>query len=122
MKDENLFCLKASSYPELISNRRVFNLGEVNDILEVCFPHGIKSIYEITHISNPEYEVDISIYIKPTCSCWKQIMKEGLCLTPGQHDYRVKYYDSVIRTTRYMYFGYIIQDNNPDKPYVYMSR
>ena len=66
MRDENVFCLKAASYPELISNRRVFNLGEVNDILEVCFPHGIKSIYEITHISNPEYEVDISIYLKPT--------------------------------------------------------
>lgn len=50
------------------------------------------------------------------------VISDGLNKEVGQHDYIVKHVDSSTGDVVSLYFSYIIQDDNPNKPYIYMDR
>ena len=53
---------------------------------------------------------------------WIRIPTVLLNTTCGKHEYLMKFLDSRVDVPVNLYFGYIIQDNNPDKPYIYMNK
>lgn len=122
---DNKFSLVLCKKSELISYRRVFSESEIAPILNLHIPNEYYdySLYEISQISDPKYELDIPTYVKQNCSpAWLDIRVGGLDITPGQHDYVVKYYDVDTNSYHSAYFGYIIQQSPIEKPYLYIDR
>lgn len=67
-------------------------------------------------------EVPISFIHLNNCHPYIDITCDGLNLEVGQHDYLIQYIDSFTGDIVPLYFSYIIQDDNPDKSYIYMDK
>ena len=67
-------------------------------------------------------EVPLSFIHLNNCHPYIDITSDGLNLEVGQHDYLIKYVDSFTGDIVLLYFSYIIQDDNPSKPYIYMDK
>lgn len=122
---DNKFALVLCKQSELVGYRRVFSEAEISPVLSIHVPHEYYnySMYEISQVSSPKYEIDIPTYVRCTCSpAWVDIRTGGLDITPGQHDYVIRYYDPAAKSYICAYFGYIIQTEQTDKSYLYMNR
>ena len=53
---------------------------------------------------------------------WIEIDKSVVSFDPGFHMYQLVFDDSGTGSILNLYFSYHIQDNNPDKDYIYMNR
>ena len=45
-----------------------------------------------------------------------------LCIDIGLHQYELTFINTINADNYHYYFQYIIQDDNPEKPYIYMNR
>lgn len=109
----------------MVECRRVFSESGIAPVLSIRVPHEYftYSMYGIHQISDSKHAIDISRYVRPRCSpAWLDICTCGLDVSPGQHDYVVRYYDPSTSSYIWAYFGYIIQTENTNKPYLYMDR
>lgn len=52
---------------------------------------------------------------------WYKFKSELLNMETGYHQYRMSFRNNFTGDTCLLYFAYIIQNNNPDKPYYYME-
>ena len=53
---------------------------------------------------------------------WYRFKSEKLNLETGYHIYRMSFVNVRNNDTTQLYFAYVIQNNKPDKPYMYMDR
>lgn len=53
---------------------------------------------------------------------WIKVKSSGLNQSIGTHVYALDYVNPSTNDTMSIYFAYIIQDDNPEKPYIYMNR
>ena len=67
-------------------------------------------------------EVPLSLLKINSCHPYINIVSDGLNTEVGQHDYIIKHVDSFTGDVVPLHFSYIIQDDNPNKPYIYMDR
>lgn len=67
-------------------------------------------------------EVPLSYIQLNSCHPYIDILSEGLNTEVGQHDYMIRYVDCFTGDIVPLYFSYIIQDDNPNKPYIYMDK
>ena len=67
-------------------------------------------------------EVPLSYIQSTNCHPYIDILSEGLNTEVGQHDYMLRYVDCFTGDIVPLYFSYIIQDDNPNKPYIYMDK
>ncbi len=52
---------------------------------------------------------------------WYRITSSALNVHPGQHIYRMHMVNTVTDDVTSVLFSYILQDDHPDKPYIYMD-
>lgn len=121
--------LRAVERRDLSSNRPIINLLDFGPILHIKLPEtlsiGEYSIIDISCIDNPN-----DIESLPTDDIvgilkylWIDIHVDRLATAVGIHTYRIMFVDiEDPSNTIYMYFSYIIQDDNPAKSYIYMNR
>ena len=122
---DNTFSVVLCKESELVECRRVFSESEIAPVLSIRVPHEYftYSRYGIQQISDSKHAIDISRYVRPRCSpAWLDICTCGLDVSPGQHDYVVRYYDPSTQSYACAYFGYIIQTENTNKSYLYINR
>ena len=80
-------------------------------------------LYEVKEISPLYKELDFLHVIEHVCcKPWLKAISSGLNLDPGQHVYKLSFINKFNNNISSLYISYIIQDDNPDKPYVYMDR
>lgn len=132
MKDSTVldhFIVKAVSYDDLSSNRRVINKSCISKILHVELPteivsHGyiLDEISCIDDSSSIEY-LNTQSLGKPVLNHpWIDIGIGNINIDSGAHTYRIQFLNSKDNDIIFLYFSYIVQDDNPDKPYIYMNR
>lgn len=120
--DLNIIKLESCKYEDMSKFTSVFNINQFNDIIWIHIPDS-DSKY-LTDISIREmYQSDFIQYSRELSYPWMYINSSELNKSPGQHIYEIKLKDSrYLEGNCYLYFSYIIQDDNPDKPYIYMDR
>lgn len=110
---------------DLNKHTDVFNISNFADVVCVKLPNDFPRDFELTGMYNLEddKELDYSDYVifhkyRP----WVDVSKSILNTDIGQHIYRLDFThpDTYIGAT--CWFSYIIQDNHPDQPYIYMKR
>lgn len=116
------FQLIAGSRKDLSRNIVMFNKLDTQPTLVVRIPTYVAQNYTMSSVICCEDNEDISEHASITDNYpWIDVLSENLNLDAGTHTYRVTFDNHYSNETMYMYFGYIIQDDDPDKPYIYME-
>ncbi len=118
-----VFCVDATSIDKYTS--KVFKMYEIEYFLYIHIPHELRleyAVFQIDEVSPTAQKCDLMSYIHQECGKpWIRIPSSYLDLSVGLHVYRLsfvnKYTDDVIS----IYFSYILQTDDPAKPYIYMN-
>lgn len=117
--------LEACTYNELSKHTRIFNRNELDSALwiylvpDVCRDLNIVELKEIVPATMSLVEES---EVSRDRTCWIQLDITKLNLSSGQHVYKLllEHKDTADKIS--LFFSYIIQDDNPDKSYVYMNK
>lgn len=122
----NVCKLIACNYNELPSNTPVINRNEVEYVTWIKIPADFGRdfiLYEVNEIVPENKEVEfLNVIEQQCCKPWLKATSSELNLEPGHHVYKISFVNRFTNDTSSLYFSYIIQDDDPDKPYVYMDR
>lgn len=118
--------LEACTYDKLASNSKVFNLNTLEYFLWIHLPEDISRHYELFQVDQIAPNIleleNFNQVIKRECRRpWLQVTFKSLDLSIGMHTYRLQLINKCTDDVVSLYFCYIIQNDNPEKPYVYME-
>lgn len=105
---------------DVYSNVPVINLKYIDYYIWFKLPNELlnSDLIQIDEISENKYKIDLNQFEKVN-KLWLACKYDVLNLDPGQHIYKFSFKtDNDIIS---YYFSYIIQTDNPDKPYYYMT-
>lgn len=127
MLQDNIFTtvIQSCQLSQLPLNTVIYNAKDVSEIICVKLPPEMPRGMDLSEIYNlnASEEVDyIDQVTRDEHKPWIDISSSILDITAGQHTYRMTFQGSGFRLKATCWFSYIIQDNNPDKPYIYMNR
>lgn len=119
--------LIADTYSNLSKVNKVFNLHELDNYLYVYIqPDKTRNciLQDLREVNFEESTGSESFYsiAEIVSASWIKIHCSKLDLTTGMHVYKLVFNDPVFDETLNLYFSYTVQNDNPDKPYIYMNR
>jgi hypothetical protein len=109
----------------LSSNTNVFNIQNFADTVCVKLPNDFPRNFELVGVYNLESNKSIEFedYVEQLpYKPWVDIKKTVLSTEIGQHTYRLDFMQPGYTIGASCWFSYIIQNNDPKKPYIYMNR
>lgn len=118
--------LQAVRYNELGSATPVWNLNQVNYYVWINLTPSYAQnaqVYEIAEVLGEDKQPNVlTLNAFEHCStCWIRVTAQMLNMKSGKHTYKLSFVDTCTNDTFFLFISYIIQDDNPDKPYVYMT-
>lgn len=123
--------LNACKYECLPMNTRIFNISTLSQSTWIYVPldnHYQWILYTMIELlpnklSENDSTVGVPDYVEQVpCKPWVKIDTHGLNTEIGTHIYQLKYISANSTDETILYFSYVIQNNNPNKPYIYMQR
>lgn len=124
MKNWFTFTIQSSSMQDLASNTEVINFAEIPDIICIKLPDSLPRDMELSGIYdlNADKDVDFSDYVtRSEMRPWIDVQSSILDLSVGQHVYKLTFSKIGIVLTATCWFSYIVQNNHPETPYIYMT-
>lgn len=106
-------------------NTKIYNSKDFSEVVCVKLPPQMLRDMDLIEIYNLNASEDVDFADQVTRDehrPWIDISSSILDLTPGQHTYRMTFQKSECKLKATCWFCYIIQENNPEKPYIYMNR
>lgn len=123
--------IEATNYANIYRNTKVFNTNEINHVIYVHLPDYLcndTQLYEVKQLI-PKVENDISNIIEHSGFVkregqrpWIDISTEMISIEQGHHIYKLSFINVLTNDIYHLYISYIIQQDNPDRKYVYMGR
>lgn len=120
--------LKSYKYDECLSNSIVINLSQIHTHFLIELKDKFSHTYDIVSLNqiSPKEGNNVASEVDKNQK-WIRIPKESLDLSEGSHVYEIileqnSFYDKYLDSKSSVYFSYRIQNDNPDKPYIYMKR
>ena len=118
--------LIACEYDKININTKVFNKDALSNGIWVNLPGYVSSlvltkIIDISDQKSEEIKFDASTVIQDYPHPWVRISDRILDLVSGMHIYKLMF-ESIPRKriSESVYIAYILQDDNPVTPYIYM--
>ena len=127
MLQDNIFTtvIQSSKLSDLPLHTVIYNAKDFSEIVCVKMPPQMPrdmQLVEIYNLNSSE-DLDFTDFVtRDENRPWIDIQSSILDTTAGQHTYRMTFAKEEIKLTATCWFSYIIQDNNPEKPYIYMKR
>lgn len=106
-------------------NTKIYNSKDFDEIVCVKLPPQMPRDMDLIEIYNLNASEDVDFADQVTRAehrPWIDISSSILDLGIGQHTYRMTFAKENCKLKATCWFSYIIQDNNPEKPYIYMDR
>lgn len=119
--DNNI--VTACIHSQLASNTPVIKDIAFGSCLYIKLPSDLLQNFSVYEVSEIDGQSETETRFR--CKCqkpWLEIDSDYLNITPGYHRYQIGLVNKITNDTATLYFAYIIQSNNPDKPYIYMNR
>lgn len=117
--------LEACRYEDIAKHSKVFNLSTLDYHLWIYLnPEYVRDTYFIKSEEIGPSANNSTIFpdtFKRDSQCWIRANLGYLNLNPGKHTYRLFFVNRYTDTDFSLYVSYYIQDDNPDKPYVYVK-
>ena len=127
MLQDNIFTtvIQSSKLTDLPLHTVMYNNKDFSDIVCVKLPSQMPrdmQLVEIYNLNSSE-DLDFADFVtRDENKPWIDIQTSILDVSAGQHTYRMTFAKEDVKLTATCWFSYIIQDNNPEKPYIYMKR
>ena len=127
MIQDNIFTtvIQSSKLDQLPLNTKIYNSKDFSDTVCVKLPPEMPRDMDLIEIYNLNASEELDFTDKTTRDehrPWIDISSDILDLTAGQHVYRMTFSKPECKLNATCWFSYIIQDNDPEKPYIYMKR
>ena len=127
MIQDNIFTtiIQSSQLSDIPLHTKIYNSKDFSEIVCVKLPPQMPRSMELAEIYNLNSQEDVDYTDQVTRDehrPWIDISSSILDLTPGQHTYRMTFKNIGGRLNATCWFSYIIQENDPEKPYIYMKR
>lgn len=127
MLQDNIFTtvIQSSQLSELPLNTKIYNSKDFDEIVCVKLPPQMPRDMDLIEIYNLNASKDVDFadqVARDEHRPWIDISSSILDLGIGQHTYRITFAKENCKLKATCWFSYIIQDNNPEKPYIYMNR
>ena len=110
---------------KVFENVKIFNKNEIEYFMYLHIPENLAKdceLYKVQDVDNPDILIEYNDSIQRNCKRpWLRIDSRLLDTSCGQHTYRFGFINIVTDDVYSLYISYIIQDDNPDKPYIYMN-
>lgn len=126
MSDYPVNVLEASIYSDLPKHTKVWNKSSlsysvwINVPIDLCRTH---SLFQLDDVTRGIKEIHFQDAVSRECGKpWFEVDMSLLNLDSGQHIYKMSFINTFSNDISCLYFSYIIQDDTPDKPYMYMKR
>lgn len=121
-----VFHLEATELDNLPGATRVINKSQAEHFLmvstDVLYTGSEFQLYQMDEVTDKGC-VQVNLDVQHECGrVWYQLPFEQLNQSPGHHKYRMRFVQTQTGLTVSLYFAYILQDDNPEKPYIYMKR
>ena len=106
-------------------NVTVLNRNEIEYFVYLHIPENLaihSELFGVGDLDHVDVPIDYEDLIQRNCKRpWLRVESRLLDLTAGQHTYRFSFVNQETDDVYSLYISYIIQDDNPDKPYIYMD-
>ena len=117
--------LEACFYTQLPTYTPVFNLSTIEYFTWIHLPisciERCGSLFEVAEVNSSSDATAIDM-TREGNKPWLKVRSSTLNLAPGQHIYKLSFVDVHTDDVFSLYISYIIQDDNPERPYIYMRR
>lgn len=121
-----MFRLDAVPHKDVASASKVFSLQEVEYFLFVRIDATIAKVftlYQVDEITDEaEFVCPMELWEHDPGRIWYKFHTDKLNLTTGYHTYRLSFVNTYTNDNLLLYIAYVIQNNKPDKPYMYMDK
>ena len=117
--------IQSSQLSDLPLNTKIYNSKDFDEIVCVKLPPQMPRDMDLIEIYNLNASEDVDFADQVTRDehrPWIDISSSILDLGIGQHTYRMTFAKENCKLKATCWFSYIIQNNNPEKPYIYMDR
>lgn len=123
--------LSAVPYKQLAEIRNVYNKDDIinQGAVSIELPDQIASdgkyiLKDMLQTVPESPAIPIALPVSPqrVLTKWIDVNPGHLDMTPGTHIYGITLVHTTCTEICRLYFTYIIQDDNPEKPYIYMKR
>lgn len=119
--------LIAASHDDIAKNNKVFNLSELDYFLYVQLEPPLSSKWYLYRVEEKLKDGSLRGVIFPDTvrkesPTWLKLTTTLINKEIGLHIYKLTFVDTETDVLTSLWFSYTIQNDNPDKPYVYMER
>lgn len=118
--------IESSTYHELPINTTVLGKEQLEYYTWIHLPHDLSRDFALVQIDNIDdslpKEVKRAFINRKPGKPWIRIRTGALNQSIGLHRYKITLVNKTSDDVVSLYFAYIMQDNNPDKPYIYMRK
>ena len=115
-------------YYDALSNTAVINKNGIEFYIwlklpdDTCNQLSLFEVIDFNYASGPK-NIDFSTKLfRENHRPWIRLESSMLNLDVGYHIFRFRFVDIDLDDYISFYFSYVVQDDNPDKPYMYMTR
>lgn len=115
--------LELRPHNRVFDDVHVFNKKEIEYFLYMHIPEELSrdsNLVEVKCVDTCEV-LDHELIQRHCKKPWIRIESRLLDTSVGQHTYRFVFINTATDDVYSLYISYIIQDDNPDKPYIYMN-
>ena len=117
--------MELKPHNQVFDNVKVFNKNTVEYFVYLRIPENLArdcELYEIEDLDHVDIPIEYKDLVQRHCrGPWLRVESRLLDLSCGQHTYRFGFVNTVTDDVFSLYISYSIQDDNPDKPYIYMD-
>lgn len=112
----------AGSYEDISAHSTIYNVNSISSVMWVQLPELAKNflIDSIGQIQ-PQSTASLDLTEVTQENIWITIPTSIMDITSGQKIYKIHLTHSQLEDSMTLYFSYTVQDDNPDKSYVYMK-
>lgn len=126
MKEFPAFRLNAVPHHDIASASKVFSLQEFEYYLFVKVDEKFAKVYELYQVDEivdgAEFICNCHLWEHEPYRPWYKFTSHKLNRDPGYHIYRLSFVNTYNNDTCQLYIAYVVQSNNPEKPYMYMDK
>lgn len=121
-----VFQLNAVPHKDVASASKVFSLQEVEYFLFIRVAPDFARNFELYQVDEIRDEAEFVcpkyLWEHDPGRMWYRFHSKMLNLETGYHTYRLSFVNTFTHDTSLLYIAYVIQNNNPKKPYMYMDK
>lgn len=125
MTQQPVFSLDAVLHKDLANATKLFSIHDMEYFLWIKIDPEIARYFELYELDEVDINKKYDLTVDEFCThephrIWYKFNSMLLNRDPGQHVYRMHMVNKMTGNTISLYFSYIVQREDPAKPYIYM--